>query len=154
MTPANSPGVPVQSFPLFLTQLLLLLSERKKSSYTQLCQGCVTLTVAAWGGSPALPLSSHLQPLGALRAFVPFRVVPFSARIWVYNLLTPHWVPSACAGMFNKALVWLQHSRREHSNPLTSLEGSFCNDSFRARECYKLRQEFVAQVCEYFFIVS
>lgn len=54
-TSANKPGVLVQSFPLFLSQLLPLLTERTKSCYshTQLCHSCVTCTVPAWCGSPA-----------------------------------------------------------------------------------------------------
>lgn len=59
------------------------------------------------------------------------------------------------AGSFSSATA--QQERALNPFDLTAvsvLEGFFCNDSLCARKCYKLRQEFVAQVCEYFFIVS
>lgn len=66
-TSANKPGVLVQSFPLFLSQLLPLLTERTKSCYshTQLCHSCdLHCPCLVWESSTqGLPLSSHLQPL-------------------------------------------------------------------------------------------
>lgn len=106
-TPANKPGVLVQSFPPAPSQLLPLLTERTKSCspHTQLCHSCdLHCPCLLWESSTqGLPLFTPSAPLNS-SCFCAFHNLGlFSARIWVYNLLTPLKVPSLCAGMFKKS---------------------------------------------------
>lgn len=157
--PVNSPGVLLQSF---LTQLLPFLTERNKSCYpphTQLCQGCVTCPVPL-PGVGAQPLSSHLQ---LLHAFVLFTILASSREGFGFTTCSHLTKSRLCvqecstkrAGSFGLAAAQQERALNPFDLRVSSvLEAFFSNDSLCARKCYKLRQEFVAQVCENFFIVS